>query len=394
MMKPRSSFLLLCFLFLVLAARGFSAAGPHPDDWWEINQREFSFAIPASLFEERKNGIDTSLIVFTDAHHEIELSLTWAGQTNRWQEPLPGAEPQPLTIGSNKVVILATNNGAHRGLTFAWAARIIGHQLTVHLSSQKETDRALFESILRTLQMTQPNPVMPVSEAQAFQAETIRASRETLMLLPREPLSAPNQAPSSRYPSADAARLAFNLLLLVHDEAVPRLATVLLAAPDKALRSEAVRALYQAHPPRPSIVALSEALRKEATAGPESLAGSMAEALGATRHPDALPALKFAYESGVMAAAHAIGRIGDEKWFQLLLPRTTETSDGRNSFSPYGLLQLVQRSNKPVEPWMEDSGQSDWSARSPTHQAEWTAWWNKNGSTVRVTKSPDGKTLN
>jgi hypothetical protein len=106
------------------------------------------------------------------------------------------------------------------------------------------------------------------------------------------------------------------------------------------------------------------------------------DALGEIGDADAVPALKRAVKRGVRGpACLALGRLGDASCFDILLA-STEKRGWMDAVD--GLLHLVRRSNKKVEPWME---KARYSGRGVEHKRDWRKWWDANKTTFKVVKT-------
>lgn len=82
-------------------------------------------------------------------------------------------------------------------------------------------------------------------------------------------------------------------------------------------------------------------------------------------------------ERGAYGLGSALGQLDDEKAFDFLLASAPSSADRCE-----GLLQLVRRSNKTIEAWM-NAPLSDSQAETIAAK-KWQEWWTANQATFRL----------
>jgi hypothetical protein len=156
----------------------------------------------------------------------------------------------------------------------------------------------------------------------------------------------------------------------------------LLRHPDEMARLAAAEYLHWS-PDRRAVRPLCEALDKVEKDG--DLGYHIGSALAILRDPAAAPSLERAVKRGIRGDAEwALGAFGGESAFEPLL----DGVEKRDSMSAVeGLRNLIRRSNKKPEPWMEKVG---WSEEAGlTEKAKWRKWWEANKADFKVIKTAD-----
>jgi hypothetical protein len=122
-----------------------------------------------------------------------------------------------------------------------------------------------------------------------------------------------------------------------------------------------------------------------------AVANAAARSLQRIGGPTTLPHLERAACHGVEWAMSAVGAIGTEESFEILL-KGLESNPPRCASIDYALYGLVRRSNKAVESWMYDE-------KTTTHATQiaripkWRAWWNVHKKDFTVIKSYEEEVL-
>lgn len=156
----------------------------------------------------------------------------------------------------------------------------------------------------------------------------------------------------------------------------------LLRHPDEMVRLAAAEYLHWS-PDRRVFGPLCEALDKVEKDG--DLGYHIGSALAILRDPAAAPSLERAVKRGIRGDAEwALGAFGGESAFQALL----DGVEKRDSMSAVErLLNLIRRSNKRPEPWME---KVRWSEEAGlTDKDKWRKWWDSNKADFKVIKTAD-----
>jgi hypothetical protein len=108
-------------------------------------------------------------------------------------------------------------------------------------------------------------------------------------------------------------------------------------------------------------------------------------ALGRAGNPDAAPALERAVKRGIGGGTEsALGAFGRESAFEPLLDGVEKRD---SMLAVEGLLNLIRRSNKKPEAWME---KVRWREESGlTEKVKWRKWWEANKADFKVIKATD-----
>ena len=169
-------------------------------------------------------------------------------------------------------------------------------------------------------------------------------------------------------------------------DAVPRVLP-LLTHKEVRVRIKAIEFLGWSRDER-AVDPLAEILDVNAPHYPErhALANAAATALGQIGCVEILPRLERAACQGVERATYAVGHLGGEASFDILLS-ALERNPQRCAAIDSALYLLVGRSNKSAEPWMTISTRTQpiQIARIPG----WRSWWDRNRHDFKVTKSID-----
>ena len=115
------------------------------------------------------------------------------------------------------------------------------------------------------------------------------------------------------------------------------------------------------------------------------ISGEAATALGRIGDPRSLPTLEWAACQGIDGAIDAIGRrLGRAESFDIL-QKAARKAPKKCAYMTFAFEWLVRRSNKPFEPWMENSV---WSRPiGEKRLTRWFAWWDANGEGFEIVRT-------
>lgn len=182
---------------------------------------------------------------------------------------------------------------------------------------------------------------------------------------------------------------------LLDSDAVP-IAVEMLRHPDRKFRREAAQFLAHAKDPRsvePLCAALDELpprIRNPSNGyngGDHGFSEAVRTAVRNLRDPRSVPALKRAALKGYAGdeiAMTSLSRLGDETAFEPLLSHLRNPDVGH---IPSGLVTMIQRSNLPVEPWMEKGLSWDDKAGIRLQATRWIEWWDAHKKEFRIVRT-------
>ncbi len=193
----------------------------------------------------------------------------------------------------------------------------------------------------------------------------------------------------------EVVKTAYAALMSMRDtEAVPA-AIQMLQHPDLKLRKQAAYFLARARDPR-SISAIAAAIdalppciryaHEGYNEDQNQLSKALGQAVSSIRSPELLPALKQATAKGYAGDnfAFTLSQMGDESAFE---PMLSHLRNPRADHYPDDLITLVNRSNLPVEDWMDDSFWSEQREEKKRHSERWIAWWEAHKAELRIVRT-------
>jgi hypothetical protein len=197
---------------------------------------------------------------------------------------------------------------------------------------------------------------------------------------------------SGKLETVRAAYLA--LAKLLDSDAVPA-AMEMLSHQDRKYRREAAEFLSHARDPRsidPLCAALDDlppCIRYSAEGYNEDdnrLSGAIGKALLNLSNPLTMPSLKRAALKGYAGdwIAMTLSQLGDETAFEPLLSHLRNPD--LNHY-PGELVTMIQRSNLPVEAWMNKGVSSDDLQGNQDRAKQWISWWDANKSAFRIVRT-------
>lgn len=183
----------------------------------------------------------------------------------------------------------------------------------------------------------------------------------------------------------DAVPIAIDMLRLLHK--------------DRKFRAAAARFLSWAKDPR-SVAAICMTLDELPRYIPyggnpdydpvlNELGSGLGEAVCNLRDAKTIPALKRAILKGYAGfrISWTLSQIGSEDAFEVLITNVRSLPAGDSFFSALELVNMVRRSNLPIEPWMKR--QSSDSASNPGFVAQWVEWWEQHKAEFRIVRSSE-----
>ena len=194
----------------------------------------------------------------------------------------------------------------------------------------------------------------------------------------------------------EVVQAAFQALAdLMDSDAVP-IAIEMLQGPDPKFLPEAVEFLGYAKDPR-AVDALCKVIdqmppytseRFEDDHQYSRLYRAVDDAVQNLRDPLTIPALKRAVLKGYSGSrmASVLGALGDETAFEVLL---SHMRNPKEILDPGPLVTMVERSNLPVEPWMNEIIQYDDHPGKERQSARWIEWWKMNKGKFRIVRSSE-----
>lgn len=182
--------------------------------------------------------------------------------------------------------------------------------------------------------------------------------------------------------NAEVVHAAILALAKMRDEDAVGLVLDLLSADDLQTRLRAVRFLGWSRDTNAShpLCRLLETLDRP---DDHRLADEIGVALLSIADMSSVPALEQATRRGFQRAAEALGAIGREKSFTVLLD-VGESDPGMYGIET-GLYWMMRRSNKPEEKWMAIP---TWDPKIGAEQIpRWRKWWNANNDDFKVVRT-------
>ncbi len=194
----------------------------------------------------------------------------------------------------------------------------------------------------------------------------------------------------------EVVQAAFQALADLLDSAAVPIAIRMLESPDPAFLREAVVFLGYAKDPR-SIDSLCKVIddlppfaseRYDKDRQFSELCSAVNEAVRNLRDPRIIPALERAVLKGYSGdrISEKLGELGDETAFEPLLSHMRNPKEFLDS-GP--LVTMVERSNLPVEPWMNETIQYDDHPGKERQSARWIEWWKMNKGKFRIVRSSE-----
>ncbi len=387
------------FLAMVLwFLPGLRASEFNPGDWLTIDHSGFSFMLPPTFVQTNIESDDSHIEEYVDSDREIAIRFdTLSGF------PLGGmSEAYRIEVVSlinqdaRRATLVAPIEPGGLHSTYLYPN---GHRLFSMMGQARTRDgieliHRVFESVrfpdtpvagLARKTMTEPSREEDLPRMTA--GALLRECRQALTFH-RPPISRGSEIPKPLVPpNAEAAALAIRTLQhlepLVHSlEIFPgkkRLQHVHLVLPfvtsdERELREAAVNYLFHAPVVPATWSTLANALDTEMPTD-RILGSRIAAALVRCGEVRALPSLRRAHERG-MSVAFALGALGEKQDLDLLLMHYVEGDREAH----HGLRVMLERSNKPMEPWMYEMPEIT-IGRIPNADV-WVRWWNENSPTL------------
>lgn len=357
---------------------GSVAAADAGRPWLKIEHAGLSFSLPIAFRQTDREGVDSLVEEYVNEEAGIFLSYDFGMYSAKDTAPA-SAKREKIQIGSETgTIVTRPIEGAKE---VGWAMTLYARhetpaKLTMSIACRSEAGLETARAILATVRF--PSGASSSADwsrsKESFQRfRAIRENSRALLFHRDEAELYPHRLD---FPAAEAVVLALPVLEIFEWREDARLAVPLLAHPDPRATLAAGRFLVWANA-LPADIMLLNKLLDAMPAGNMTGASQVGAAMASIGDPVAAPVLRRAMERGAYGLGSALGRLDDEKAFDFLLVSAPSSADRCE-----GLLELVRRSNKTVEAWM-NAPSSDSQAETIAAK-KWLEWWQANQATFRL----------